>query len=403
MHFLKQYSHQPSVEKNVNSRKSSTGQSPLTPKEVIQAVVNGKLFGMVECDIRVQEVWPVCFSHPTMSPFEYFSEMSPLFCTTDIPFDVIGPHMQNHANRLDLSTKPRRLLVGGMRARQLLIATPLLLWCINHGLEITKIYQTVKYTPQKCFTNFVRDVSDARRQGDVDLTKSVIADTRKLERNSAFGSTIMEQEKFQKVKFVRGEGKTMVEINKPNFKKLSTLFDEEELFEIEMSKKVLKLNLPIQIGYFILQYAKLHMLQFYYDFMDRFVDRAGFEYCEMDTDSAYMAISGSIFESVIKPELRQIYDHSLKGYCTGGLEIEADCDRHWFPRTCCDEHAKYDRRTPGLFKIDFQGDEIIGPSSKTYIVSAQKQKTQSRAMIAAYRLLRRAKKNRSMKSQNIVW
>ena len=31
------------------------------------------------------------------------------------------------------------------------------------------------------------------------------------------------------------------------------------------------MNLPIQIGYFILQYAKLRMLQFYYDFMLKFI------------------------------------------------------------------------------------------------------------------------------------
>lgn len=132
--------------------------------------------------------------------FKYISEMStsPLFCTTDIPFDVIGPHMQNHANRFDLSTKPLRLLVGGMRARQLLIATPLLRCYINHGLEITKIYQTVEYTTQKCFKNFVRDVSDAQRQSDVNPTKSIIADTRKIEGNSAFGSAVMDQEKFSK-------------------------------------------------------------------------------------------------------------------------------------------------------------------------------------------------------------
>lgn len=154
----------------------------------------------------------------------------------------------------------------------------------------------------------------------------------------------------------------------------------------------MNLNLPIQIGYFILQYAKLHMLQFYYDFMDRYVNRADFEYCEMDTDSAYMAISGPNFESLIKSDLRQAYNHSLKGHCIVGLEIEADCDRHWFPRTCCEEHAMYDRRTPGLFKIEFEGDEIIGLCSKTYIVSARKQRGQFSALIAAKRLVERAKK-----------
>lgn len=276
--------------------------------------------------------------------------------------------------------------------------TPLLKWYINHGLEITKIYQTVEYTPQRCFKSFVRDVSDARRQGDVDPSKAILADTRKLEGNSAYGSTIMNQENFQEVKYIRGEGKAMVEINNPQFKKLTSLLDDEELYEIEKHKKNINLNLPIQIGYFILQYAKLHMLQFYYDFMDRYVDRADFEYCEMDTDSAYMAISGETFQSVIKPELRQIYKHSLEGHCTASGEIEADCDRHWFPRTCCEEHKNYDRRTPGLFKIEFEGDEIIGLCSKTYIVSKRILKKESPAWIAAQRILKRAlKKSRSPK------
>lgn len=69
----------------------------------------------------------------------------------------------------------------------------------------------------------------------------------------------MDQEKFQIVKYVRGEGNAMMEINKPQFKKLTTLIEDDELYEIERSKTKLNLNLPIQIGYFILQYAKLHM------------------------------------------------------------------------------------------------------------------------------------------------
>jgi hypothetical protein len=58
-----------------------------------------------------------------MTPYEYFEEMSPLFCTIDVPFELIGEHMQEHVRRFELSEKPRRLLVGGMRARQMLLAT----------------------------------------------------------------------------------------------------------------------------------------------------------------------------------------------------------------------------------------------------------------------------------------
>jgi hypothetical protein len=74
-------------------------QGPITEEAILEGVPSGKLFGKVECDIRVPEVWPPGFSHPTMSPYGYFSEMSHLFCTTDIPFDVIGSHMQNHAKK----------------------------------------------------------------------------------------------------------------------------------------------------------------------------------------------------------------------------------------------------------------------------------------------------------------
>lgn len=54
-------------------------------KDVMLHIMNGDLYGMAEADIHVQEhLYPI------------FSEMSPLFCTTEVPFDVIGEHMQEY-------------------------------------------------------------------------------------------------------------------------------------------------------------------------------------------------------------------------------------------------------------------------------------------------------------------
>ena len=64
------------------------------------------------------------------------------------------------------------------------------------------------------------------------------------------------------------------------------------MYEVQSCKKTIKLNLPMQIGFFVDQYAKRRMLQFYFDFMDKYLDRSDFQYCEMDTDSAYIAIAG---------------------------------------------------------------------------------------------------------------
>jgi hypothetical protein len=57
---------------------------------------------------------------------------------------------------------------------QLLIATPLLKWHLEHGLEVTKIYQVIEYTPQRCFHEFVEVVSEDRRQKDTDPNKAII-------------------------------------------------------------------------------------------------------------------------------------------------------------------------------------------------------------------------------------
>ena len=146
-------------------------------------------------------------------------------------------------------------------------------------------------------------------------------------------------------------------VNTHLFRKLENI--TEDTYEVESCKKTVKLNLTIQVGFFVYQYAKLRMLQFYYDFLDKYLDRADFQMCEMDTDSAYIAISGDSVESLVKPELRE--------------EFQQDkCN--WFPRTDTAEHKAYDKRTPGLFKVEWEGEGIIGLCSKTYYCFGAKDK-----------------------------
>jgi len=92
------------------------------------------------------------------------------------------------------------------------------------------------------------------------------------------------------------------------------------------------------------------------------------------------------FASVIKPGMTDCYQRALTGCCRD------DVDPQWFPRTCCTKHAKYDKRTTGLFKVEYEGDVMIGLCSKTYIVQKIKTVPTSNTRMAAFRLLRRAKK-----------
>lgn len=79
---------------------------------------------------------------------------------------------------------------------------------------------------------------------------------------------------------------------------------DNDHFEIELAKSRITLDLPIQIGYFILQYAKLRMLEFYYDCLDKFCNREDFELMSMDTDSYYMSIAGDNLTDIVKPDMR---------------------------------------------------------------------------------------------------
>ncbi|XP_067939088.1 uncharacterized protein [Watersipora subatra] len=136
----------------------------------------------------------------------------------------------------------------------------------------------------------------------------------------------------------------------------------------------MKMDIPVHIGFSILQLAKLRMLEFYYDFMDRYFDRKDFQYVAMDTDSAYMALSAPM-DNIVRKEIADIY---YKEY--GKWFPRMYCDRHaddfqlcksvptklWELQNCCKEVYQYDIRTPGLFKVEFSGHGIVALNSKTY-------------------------------------
>ncbi len=66
--------------------------------------------------------------------------------------------------------------------------------------------------------------------------------------------------------------------------------------------------------------------------------------------------------------MRAKYQEALRGNCDK-QEVIPDFDTIWYPRTCCDDHRKYDARTPGLFKREYEGNEVWALCSKTYLVT----------------------------------
>ena len=81
----------------------------------------------------------------------------------------------------------------------------------------------------------------------------------------------MNKEKHTDITYCASKEKAGYFASKKRFRSLTKL--DNNHFEIELAKTRIKLDLPIQIGYFVLQYAKFRMLEFYYDCVDRYCNR----------------------------------------------------------------------------------------------------------------------------------
>ena len=156
------------------------------------------------------------------------------------------------------------------------------------GLVCEKIYRFVEYTPVKCFNKFVQSAVNARREGDENPNSSAVAETMKLLANNSYGYQIMDRSRQTVTKYLNDE-KTHGAMNTKLFKRLDHINDQ--LFEVELAKAEIEHREPIIVGFFILQYAKLRMLELYYIFFEGFCDVKNFEELEMHTDSLYLSLS----------------------------------------------------------------------------------------------------------------
>ena len=127
--------------------------------------------------------------------------------------------------------------------------------------------------------------------------------------------------------------------------------DLEEIgdaYKIESRKNKVTIDRPFQVGIVVYQLVKLRTLQFYYDFLDKYIDRRNYELIQMDTDSMYFALSYETLEEAVKPELKQDFANNKKQWLS------------------------WSNREPGLFKLENEGTRAIALCSKCYFVEEEK-------------------------------
>ena len=313
-------------------------------------------FGYAEIDIEIPN-----------HLHQKFEEMCPFFHNKAVPTKAVPEHMLKYLRDTGRKRGEDKKLMGTLSAQRILVYAPLLLWYVKHGAVIKRVYRTIDYTPKKIFPWFVEQVTEARRTGDVDKSKALLADVFKLLGNSGYGKLIEALERQTNVIYTKDEKAVDRALRSAYF---SDLDEIGEAYELESRKPRITIRRPFQIGIAVYQLAKLRMLEFYYDFLDRYFDRKDFELIQMDTDSNYLAISGKKLEDIVRPEMKE--------------EFEAE-KKNWLAWN------KWSGRTPGLFKLECEGDRMIALCSKCYYIDdrGEKKKFSTKGM--------------SKKQNNITW
>jgi len=294
-----------------------------------------RFFGLVEVDIKIPE-----------DKYNYFGEMSPIFKNIEYSEAEGGEYMKKIIlDKRDKLTTSRKL-IASLKATRILIKSTRLKWLIEKGAVVTKLYGVIPAQKGKPFKQFADWVSDERRKGDRDSRYAIIADAAKTVGNSAYGRTGMNKNNFMKARFC--------DEKQFNRAKNSYFFcdavEYDGVYEVSSRSRTVQQNMPIHVAFSVLDDAKLRMLEFYYDCVDKYIDRSDYQYLYMDTDSAYMALTDE-FEKLVKPELRNEFELNKN---------------NWFPRTDSTENKDYDKRKPGLFKLEWEGNGMTALCSKTY-------------------------------------
>ena len=230
-------------------------------------------FGFADVDIEIPKpLW------------QTFEDICPFFYNKEVPVEAVPQHMLDYLGRTGRDGKK---LVRAPSAEKLPLYTLLLRWYVEHGAVIKAVYQLSSYQDLHLVCGAGKGGSPT---GDVHVEKSkkMLADVFKLLGNSGYGKLIEAMKQQHNVIYTKDEKVVDIALRSTYFSDLDEL---GQAYELESRKPWITIRRLFQIDIAVYQLAKLRMLEFYYDFLDKYFDHQDFELIQMDTDSNYIAIS----------------------------------------------------------------------------------------------------------------
>ena len=326
-----------------------------TYTDILTAIMQNKIFGIVKCDLHVPK-----------KLISKFSEFPPIFKNTEITLADVGSHMRKYCRKVTRKVGVKKALISSMWGKGCIMLTPLLKKYVEMELIIDDIEFIMEYNPKKCFKWFQDKVVHDRRMADLDPNWRIRGETSKTKGNCAYGRTLMDKSKHTSTRFITGSNISN-HVNNPLFKHMVEL--QDDIFEVTKKKKTCIYDLPIQIGIAVYSYAKLNLISFW-EFINKFLVNDLYQLMECDTDSLYIAFARSSIDECVKPNLKKEWEIEKKRFFSSQDESLIEFEGKLIPK------KQYEKRTPGLYKPEFIGTGMICLNSKVYhIFNDKEQKT----------------------------
>ena len=174
---------------------------------------------------------------------------------------------------------------------------------LNHGLKLEKVHSVISFSQSAWLKQYIDRNTEFRMKANNDFEK----DYYKLLSNSFYGKTMENVRKHRDIRLVNKENRRSKLASEPNYH--GTKYISEDLLIMEMKQREVYLNKPLCLGQAILDYSKILMHEFWYDYLQpMYKDKI--ELCYMDTDSFIIYVETEDFCKDISKDLNKWFDTS---------------------------------------------------------------------------------------------
>ncbi|XP_053206582.1 uncharacterized protein LOC128390835 [Panonychus citri] len=198
--------------------------------------------------------------------------------------EMLSPTAKKILKQLEQrSTKTEKLVATFLPRTRYVIHYRTLKYYIAKGMQVTTIHRAISFNQKRWLSPYVNLCTEKRKRASSPFVSSLY----KLFVNSNYGKLMEDKRKRVKVDLVTSDAMAARRARKHLCKNMRILAEDKVLFQ--MLPDTVVLDKPIIVGFTVLELAKLHVYQLYYD---RFKSFYGDKICLVysDTDSLLVEI-----------------------------------------------------------------------------------------------------------------